>query len=211
MGLSDPQNVQVILAALGVFGTLAGAIIGVVLTKLYDQRDEKDKEKKQVLSVRTLTSLEIDFNLEIIRGYWKEIHESMNEDEDAENTKRSFALRFIEMPPPNLSRDAYSSQMHHFAVALDQQELTDVYKFYNLLSRLDLLRNQLTDLRDRQARDYQATMGKQGYYGLRREFDKNSPEQWDECESIYNQLIAKGNPLRVVTKKEELSKESERR
>jgi hypothetical protein len=172
---------------------IVGVIIGVLLTTIITQLGDKMREKKQAQSVRTLISLEIDFNLETIKDYRIKLDETTVYDNDPEITQIHLAVRFTEMPPLHTVRDAYKSQLNFFAASLNQRELAGVFQFYNNLTRLELLRNQLIDFRTRQIHAHEGNLhGRESLV-----FDANTPIIWHECESIFGNLQAEGNPLRI--------------
>ena len=201
----------IIEALIAVIGTLIGALVGFMLSEWGTSRREKRNELKVAQSCRTIISLEIDLNLELLQDVWPKVITpipgimSIDEQSKQELLRIAFAKKFIEVPFPELSREVFAAQLPSITNALNSQEMVRVFQFYDRLRKIETIRKELTlemeaqriEDREEKARRV-ASAGKITLaYAAQSPFDEKAITFWNECESLVAQLFAKGNPLKT--------------
>ena len=179
-------------ALIATVGTIIGTILGFFLSEWSTKRREDRNEKKQAQSVRTLVSLEIDRNLNLLRDYWPQVEQAADPNDGAEGRKVKFARRFVELAFPEWKREILDSQLSLLATALHEQEVVQVFQFYDRISKVEALRNGLVLAAQEDKEDQRSPV--RNSYGLPMAFSKRALMYWDECEDIVAQLLGKGNP-----------------
>ena len=198
----------VVEAFFAIFGTLIGALFGFILSEWGTSRRENRNEKKQAQASRAIISLEIDLNLELLREFWLQpINQIQDKQKSLDEQKVALANNFIETPIPEWSREVFNSQLHLITNALHQQEVVKVFQFYDRLRRLEAIRNELILAKEVQRNELQAARNKDGSRNFGRyaiamayspptPFNEKAVAFWNECESLVAQLFVKGNPLK---------------
>ena len=183
--------------------TILGTILGFVLSELAQIRREKQNERKQATSVRTLINLEVDLNLRSLLEFWSNVNQIEKKDEDIELHKQKLARRFIDLPLPEFQTRSFERQLHLIAASLNEQEVTQLFQFYDRLSRIETLREKLALFAREQKAEWDLASGGSNMvpigrsFGMAHKFSTNASSLWDESESLIAQLIAKGNPLKI--------------
>jgi len=90
-------------AIFGVIGTMIGTILGFVLSEWAARQREKSTEKRQTRTVRTMLSLEIDQNLNLLRDFWSKVRQVDESEQDPNLARSRLARRMIELPLPHWS------------------------------------------------------------------------------------------------------------
>jgi hypothetical protein len=181
--------------------TIISTVIDSVLSKLAQSRRDKKERTQRTEAVRTLLSLEIDTNLQELTDFWVEANKTDEPAKDDDSRKVQLARRIIQLPFPNISRDALQSQMGQLPVAMDKEYLPRVLQVYNRLTRLQALRNVLAIASQEQKADWALASQGRGFVplhaaiGLSRRFDNSAPAICDEFTDMVNILMADGNPL----------------
>jgi len=190
-------------AIIGVVGTLLGTVVGFFLSERGTKRREERNEKRQAQSVRTMVSMEIDRNLELLEESWREVNDTPESDDDQEARKRVLARRFIELPLPTWNRESLDSQLLLLPMALSEQQIVRVFQFYDRLSKLGAIRTELAMAAEVQREEWMAASGGQGMipmhisHFLRRKFDEKAPTYWGECQRNVENMLTEGNPLKA--------------
>jgi len=181
-------------ALIATVGTIIGTILGFFLSEWSTKRREDRNEKKQAQSVRTLVSLEIDRNLNLLTDYWPRVEQAADPNDDAQGRKIKLASKFIELAFPEWKREILDSQLPLLAMALREQEVVQVLQFYDRLSKVEALRNGLVSAAQEDKEDRRAPV--RNSYSSSMAFSRKALVYWDECESTVAQLLGKGNPLK---------------
>jgi hypothetical protein len=193
------------VAIIGVIGTVVvtaiGTLLGYLLTRkaTNDERDHNDK--RQAESTKAIVSLEIDRNLDSLRELWLQVNQVASQGDDTQMRKLRLARRFIESSVPTWKKDALNSQLSILATALDAQEITRVFQFYDSLAKLEVFRADLLAADKEQQHEWETySKGSSSVplvdaLAMQHKFDAVAPQSWDKCEHIVNQLLAEGNPV----------------
>ena len=196
-------------AVIGVFGAILGTVIGHFLSERAAKNRESRLEEKQVRSVRTLISIEIDHNLSLLKKFWKKISSEGIDEQDQERKKRILAGRLIESPIPAWSEAMWESQAPLLANALNAEEISGTHEHHAGLLAIRTIQQTLSvwDSNDRKIDIANQISGPGGgaqsalagvashSYMVSNEFPRNAPSLWVEFETIVQSLIKKGNPI----------------
>ena len=191
----------------GIIGILIGAVLGFFLSELGTKRREEREDNKLAKSVRMVISLEIDRNLKGLKEFWPLITqpEGSGESEETESKNKSkYAYKFATIPFPDFNRKALDSQLPSLPLALVEQEVVEVFQFYDRLLKLEEIRAQFQKKQQEHYHQFfeetEPSVG--GYrsapvgYKPPQIFNQMANEYWNECEGLVAQLFAKGNPLK---------------
>jgi hypothetical protein len=181
-------------------GVIWGVILGFSLNAIATWLQEIRAEKRQARAVRTLLSLEIDQNLEILRDFWNKMK---GVDDSGQSTSKDYlrlALRLIELPLPNWSHKAWESQMSLLVRALKDQEIKQVHNFHTQLDAISGIRSTLLALNVGNREEASPALLLQSGLAnwFTKAFEPKASQLGEECEQIVRALLDKGNPLKVV-------------
>lgn len=119
--------------------TILGTIIGFGLSELATFFRKRREDKRFTESVKTILKLEIDLNLQMFGEFWSQVNQLNGAIEDLEARKRRLARRLIEVPLPALRKEALQSQFSLLAWAISEQEVIQVFQFYDRLGKLETI------------------------------------------------------------------------
>lgn len=187
---------------LAIATTIIGGVFGFILSEISTRRRELREEKQRALSVRTIVSLEIERNLESLRGFWKTVKPQT---ESAESrSPREAGRELVNTTLPPFSREALNSQLPLLALALKPEQIAPVFQFYDSLSAIQAIRRELATALDDQNQEvakFRASQSAPGQtpgllYAPRTPFDTKIAQVWPEVERLAETALAGGNPLK---------------
>lgn len=175
---------------LGILGTILGTIMGFSLNAYNNWRIEKNREQKQVKSVRLLINLEIDQNLSLLRDFWDTLNIESYEYKDYEEIwKRHYAKMLINMPLSKWRNINWKNHNSLLPITFNEREINEISNFYNNLENISSIRSSLSYLKSVTDEDWR---------GLGRKklpHSSDAKKHWDEFEKIALETLEKGNPL----------------
>lgn len=186
-----------------VYGDVAGARLQIE----HEQRMAEGAHAEQSKSVRSVLKLGMDQNQLVLKGFWTQIEtapESDEQSEDPNRRKRRLARQFVQTPLPLFDRETLKTQMPLMAIVLQEQEIVQVFQFYERLAKLETLRAEIVALIREQREELEAaTRKEQSYSGIHRPlayvppqpFDNRAPSLWDQIERVVVEIFEEGNPL----------------
>lgn len=190
------------MEVVGAIVALVSAGLGAVFTYWVTIKLEDRKEKRQAKRARTLASLEINQNLESLRGLWPRVTQINDKIQDPDKRKVFFARNLAHLPFW-WKQEVLRSQLSFLPVSLSVRELKQVLGIYDDFRKLEATRRQLV-LADQAQREEELAavdpnrsglMGPILRYYPPTPFNQMAASVWDECDSIANELLAEGNPL----------------
>lgn len=199
-------------ALITAIATLAAAFIAFLLN---ERKNQKNKNE-QIKSVKTLISIEIDKNLEMLSELWENINPDENSNKvylfesgyksgilsvyDNNEKKVIIADRLIKSRLPIWMNDAWKSQYYFLPIAFNEGDIKIINDFYNGLYTINSIYDSILAIRKKEDNEDQSiienghvdgvdssTYNSLFYYEAR--FDG------DKFEKIVRKLLKNGNPL----------------
>ncbi|TMS41421.1 MAG: hypothetical protein FGO69_08440 [Methanobacterium sp.] len=168
----------------------SGVVIGFILNELNSFLKEKKKEKKLTKNIRTLISLEISQNLELLN---KLLENFGNIDREKNPTEHfinfDLAQRLINLPLPPWRHIRWDSQTIELASALNEYEINRIANFYNDLDALNSIQSKLHDLENKYKPPKEIPEQRDPV------FQKKAVDYFKKYRTITEEIIKKGNPL----------------
>jgi hypothetical protein len=200
----DQLIAQLIPTLFAILTTIIGGIFGFLLSEISTQRRERRTERRQAASVRALLAMEIERNLEQLRGFWAEVKQKDNPEAAPERRSETLARQLVETPLPPFSREGLNSQLSMVALLLPQADMINTFTFYDGLARLETVRREFSAALDEQEREMSLFRQSQSQsvpgqprlvYGPRQPLFAKSNQQWESVEHLVSDLLQRGNPL----------------
>lgn len=176
-------------ALFGLLGTLFGFALGELANLLRTIR----QERREARNVRALLRLEIERNLERMRGLIERLVTDRTPAAN-ESERKNRAQRLIEASAPDLSRDALGAFLPQLPATLNEAQIGKVLSHYEGVAKLNTLYNRLVELQDSQRQLWSGYRAGQGTPPSM-PFSNQAPEIWAEYESLLLALDQAGNPL----------------
>jgi hypothetical protein len=180
-----------------IIAAIVAAILGFLVSELGNWYRNKKAREEKTQSVRTLISLEIEKNIELItkfRNYLDKTNETLY---DADKITLSRLL--IKRPMPSLDTIMWKKQGSFLPIAFTEEEIISISKLNNYLEALKSIHAQLTyfDAEDRKFNSSDAASGRDIAPPPKGELiEKESPTLWDDFQKITKNIIENGNPLK---------------
>lgn len=127
-----------------IVGSLISVTVGFLLSQLAVFIKGKATERKECSSIRRLLSLELNQNLSMLKDYWHDVSLSPNEDEPKENHTVRLVRRSQEIPFPSFVSIVWQSHISKLSQFLNEEELKDVWRQYEILRFLPCLHERLS-------------------------------------------------------------------
>lgn len=145
-------NSNVLNSIISVIGTLVGAYFGYVLNETAIKKKEEKDERRQIKSVRSLISLEIDQNLKSLEDLWNRVNEDNIKEKDNENLNSTYikinlSRKLIGFPLPNWKHKMWEDQTALLAISLSEEKIKKIYNIHSSLDDLKSIHNKLLNLR----------------------------------------------------------------
>ena len=187
-------------ATISVVGTLAGVILGFVLTALWSWRQQASTEKRQKNTALRLASLEIEHNLTELKTYWGKVFELQPEREELYQRDPTFKFldlsrRLITLPIPMWKHSVWDNHMGVLSAAIEETRVIGVYELHAKLDSLATIRDRLVGLAHEQDVELATPRTANMLSFPQRIFDLNAPPLWAQCEEMAEELLEAGNPL----------------
>ncbi len=186
----------IINSLIALIGTLSGAFFGVRWKESVINKREEKKEKRQIDSVRSLITLEINQNLKSLKELWNKINEDNldgnNEDIEQDYQKVNLSRKLIQLPLPNWKNVMWEDQTSLLAISLDEGEIKKIYDIYAALDDLKSIYKQLLNLKGDEKEQLRSK-----YRAMRGPtiFLVGSPQLWTNFRGTTLKLLKNGNPL----------------
>ena len=182
-------------------GTVMGTVLGFFLSEWAQSRRENREQKRRSSAIRTLISLEMNTNLKDLESFWIEVNKTEESAANEKQIKIQFARRILNLAFPDMSQDAFKSQMTQLPLAVNSQLLSKIFQFYDRITRLQALREAL-DIAAREQRLDQSLVDQSNSIPaaakimfLSQRFDNSAPAIGEEFGKVISQLMSDGNPL----------------
>lgn len=181
-----------------VSGTLLGVYIGSKLNETTSRRMKEKDEKRQIESIRTLISLEIDQNLESLKNLWNKLKEN-SEDNDS----LSLAQKLVKIPLPNFKHVIWEKQTSLLTISFEKEEIKNIYSIYSALDDLNLIYHKLNFLIIEEKQKTKSGVHKVSRveemmsWMSKSSFEVDTPVLWLDFEEKTQKLIKNGNPLKI--------------
>lgn len=178
--------------------TILGTILGFVLNEMSSVWREKRKRREEDLSVCTLLTIEIDYDLKLLSEFWEKIAQDDKSEEDKFLKEIHLAYEFVQSPLPPWTRRMWDGQMARIASALKEDEIREVNAFHSRLDSVASIQSTLSGLLAEQnafSRTTKDTVVTFGFFGPPRPFDKKASDLYNQCRNIIEECLRRGNPL----------------
>jgi hypothetical protein len=186
--------------------TIVGIILGFILSEVATHIRNQRSDARQAASIRTMVRLETAANLEALRVFWKKLHETTftEETDHVDVKKQRLALRFAQIPLPIFKDDALKSQLPQLPMAVQEGEVTKIFRVYDRLSNLYVIRSELVGHLAVQREEMNAaTATKVTGAAITRTlnyfpatpFNDRAVELWDAIQQAVEEVLSLGNPL----------------
>jgi hypothetical protein len=189
-----------------VFTTLLGVVAGFVLSTLGQWFIDWRKERGEAESVRVILGLEIDTNIEALKQFWTKAWSFSDGAIMQPNDVSQYAQKFIDTPFPRFKREVLKSQMHLLVKSLDKQQIIHVFKIYDDLDMVEVLRNSLAEAAAEQRVEHARVFGSGNAVplhlatSLMHKLGSQTQILWPQIENTIIPLLANDNPLKKNNK-----------
>lgn len=163
---------------LGALLTICGTILGYMLSEVSSWMRDRRYRKRQARAVRTLISLEVDYNLELLRELRLRVNNIAVERIASYSRPELVAKALTKLtrisPPPLWTADLWKSHTHLVSTALHENEILAVYNVHHQISVLSAILDRASQ-------------------------EEVDPLQAHRFEELLNNLLTTGNPLKGST------------
>lgn len=128
--------------------SLVGVVVGFLLAQAANLFSMQRVIARRRKSSRTLVSLEVTSNLELLSDFWQNVTLEPEENDPDEVAAERYGRRATEIPLPFFAELAWSSQLDHLPEVLSENELTEVWTFYDGISKIRVLHRRLVSVRE---------------------------------------------------------------
>jgi hypothetical protein len=199
-----------IIAAISIVGTLAGVLVGFVLSEFCATHRKRDRSDR----LRTLAKLEVQFNLYSLEKFWEGFQaetadlerEIVGEDihDTLEILAQQYVNTFVDIPLPEWNRKVWESQFSTLSSVLSEDEIMRVWDIFNELDKISAFHETFTSYRAEGDREiFESTVGEKDpvFFSIISSFandsrlQKDALEIWMECEQTISEVLKRGNPI----------------
>lgn len=145
------MRVELLLAALGIAGTIAGTVLGWFLNERSVRHREHQTEQRQITTARTLLEIEIDYNRSLLDELWGRMNAQLTQGPENERLYLKLAVQLATLPLPTWSHKAWDSQLPYATLALTSSEVRIIHKVYQHLETLNEIHQVVTQVAGEQA------------------------------------------------------------
>lgn len=195
---------------LAISGALLGVMVGFILHRLSPWQNKNGKSEK----LRSLIRLEIMQNLHSLGTFWRKFQMEAHQESkrvNGDNFRDNYELlafrhahMFMETPLPEWSRKVWDSHFSSLGSVLDEDEILQVWRFYDDLDRVSALQAVLSSSKaefDKAPPDSALQETDPVFFNIissfanESEFQEEALDIWCECEQTINSLLKTGNPV----------------
>ncbi len=177
--------------------TLLGVVVGFILSTWQTNRRDSEAKKERALSLHSVVSAEIDFNLTLLQEFWNRLNER-DSDKDTPNYGESMLRKLAYLAPPKWSHKLWENQVSLLVGTIDKETINKVLRFHQQIDRLTNLQARVVELVKAHPPHYQEYLSSDSSATVGWEptdFQKVAIPIWNEFWQITQDLLRIGNPL----------------
>ncbi len=177
--------------------TLLGVVVGFVLSTLQTNRRDSEAKKERALSLHSVVSAEIDFNLTMLQEFWNRLTER-DSDKEIPNAGEAMSRKLAYLSTPKWSHKLWENQITLLVGTIDKETINKVLRFHQQIDRLTNLQARVVELVKLHPPQYPQYLSSDSSASVKWEptdFQKVAIPIWNEFFQVTQDLLRIGNPL----------------